>query len=133
MAIRGLFNAKKSNLAYDLLVKYSENRLLNDHVPYAIEAYPEGNQAHLAAESALYSRIYLEGILGFEPMGFNKFKLSLSIPDKLKSIQLINIRYNENIFDIDLVYKDGKYILKIEKLNIFATLNNYDDILISIK
>lgn len=44
---------------------YSQQRLLGEHVPYPIEAWPEGNQRHLSAESALYCRIVTEGILVF--------------------------------------------------------------------
>ena len=52
---------------------YSQQRLLGEHVPYPIEAWPEGNQRHLSAESALYCRIVTEGIFGIRPTGFNSF------------------------------------------------------------
>ena len=35
-----------------------------EHVPYPVEAWPEGNQRHLSAESALYCRIFTEGLFG---------------------------------------------------------------------
>ena len=48
---------------------YSTRRLLGEHVPYAVEAWPEGNQRHLAAESALYCRVYRRGCLGCGQLG----------------------------------------------------------------
>lgn len=134
MAIRGLFNADKSDLAYDILCKYSENRLLKDHVPYAIEAYPEGNQAHLSAESALYSRIYLEGILGFLPNSFNSFKLHLSIPSSLNEINLRSICYNYKYLDICVCKDehDDMYLLSIEQLGIYKKVSNHQDIIITL-
>lgn len=134
MAIRGLFNADKSDLAYDILCKYSENRLLKDHVPYAIEAYPEGNQAHLSAESALYCRIYLEGILGFLPNSFNSFKLHLSIPSSLNEINLRSIYYGNKYLDICVCKdtQDDMYLLSIEQLGIYKKVSNHKDIIITL-
>ena len=132
MAIRGLFNANKADLAYDILLSYSENRLLKDHVPYAIEAYPEGNQAHLAAESALYARIYLEGILGFEPISFNEFKLHLSIPNKLPYIKIANIIYNKKKISIEISKEDDKYSISINELNYHYITDNFKDLIIKI-
>ena len=132
MAIRGLFNASKADLAYDILLSYSENRLLKDHVPYAVEAYPEGNQAHLAAESALYARIYLEGILGFEPMKFNQFKLTISMPNKLDSIKVLNVTYSNKTFDIVINKVIDQYEVSIDKLNYKVLVSNYKTLLISI-
>lgn len=134
MAIRGLFNADKSDLAYKILNTYSTNRLLKDHVPYAIEAYPEGNQAHLSAESALYSRIFLEGILGFKPQSFNSFMLHLSMPSTMNEINLKAICYNNISLDI-CVCKDNiddTYLLSIEQLNIYMKVNNHQDVTINL-
>lgn len=58
-ALRGLFNCGESNRSLELLTAYSRARLLGNHIPYAVEAYPEGNQAQLSAESGLYLRIFL--------------------------------------------------------------------------
>ena len=133
MAIRGIFNANNPNLAYDILLKYSEKRLLNNHVPYAIEAFPEGNQAHLSAESALYARIYLEGILGFEPIGFNCFKLHISIPDKVKYISLKNIYYNGRSFSISVHRVDKQFKVIITALSFKVIMNNFEDVIVNIK
>lgn len=61
--------------ATDYLRFYSSQRLLGEHVPYAIEAWPEGNQRHLSAESGLYCRIITEGMFGIRPTGLNSFVL----------------------------------------------------------
>ena len=132
MAIRGLFNASYSDLAYDLLINYSNNRLLKDHVPYAIEAYPEGNQAHLAAESALYARIYLEGILGFEQLGFNKFMLKPSIPTKMNCIDVNNVTYNKKTFSIKVNKENENIRIIIDKLNVNLLVKNNEKIIINV-
>ena len=135
MAIRGLFNANKQDLAYDILNTYSENRLLKDHVPYAIEAYPEGNQAHLAAESALYARIALEGILGFEPEGFEKFKLHLSIPSKLDELNIENFIYNNKSLSISVCKEldSDNYLVSIPEINLYLKSLNNSDIIVNVK
>lgn len=47
-----------------------------ESMPYAIEAWPEGGQRHLSAESGLYGRIITEGLFGIRPTGFNSFILT---------------------------------------------------------
>ena len=132
MAIRGLFNADEADLAYKILEKYTNNRLLNDHVPYAIEAYPEGNQAHLAAESALYARIFIEGMLGFEPYGFKKFKLHLSLPNKIKKLYLKNFLYNKHLLSIYISRNKNIIKIKIPELNLNKQISNHQDFIINI-
>ncbi|MEL6824037.1 MAG: six-hairpin glycosidase-like protein, partial [Calditrichota bacterium] len=53
-ALRGALTVGETELAFARLHQYSQKRLLGDHVPYAIEAWPENNMKHLSAESALY-------------------------------------------------------------------------------
>ncbi len=121
MAIRAMFIAGYANKAYEILVKYSNNRLLGNHVPYAIEAYPEGNQAQLSAENALYERIFAEGILGFEPLTFTSFKLKLNMPDNLSYLEILNFYYAFATIHI-LVKKeiDLNHLLIGNKLNLFV-------------
>ena len=66
-----------ADIATEKLKYYSARRLLGDHVPYAIEAWPEGSQRHLSAESGLYCRIITEGLFGMKPTGFRSFNLTL--------------------------------------------------------
>lgn len=131
MAIRAMFVSGHANQAYEILVKYSNNRLLGSHVPYAIEAYPEGNQAQLSAENALYERIFAEGILGFEPLTFNTFKLKLNMPDKLSYLEIINFSYALTKIHI-LVKKelDINHLLIGDKFSLF--IENGQEIVIDI-
>lgn len=80
-ALRGALKVGESELAVEKLRQYSTKRLLGDHVPYAVEAYPENNMKHLSAESALYCRIFLEGMLGVEPVSFSEFKIKSTLPE----------------------------------------------------
>ncbi|MBC8143349.1 MAG: hypothetical protein H7Y38_18130, partial [Armatimonadetes bacterium] len=79
--LRGAFIAGATEPAYSHLLSYSRRRLLGDHVPYPVEAYPENAQAHLSAESALYCRVILEGLLGICPTGFNSFAMTPRLPE----------------------------------------------------
>lgn len=44
-ALRGIYNVGQADRATELLHRYSQRRLLGDHVPYPIEAWPEGSRA----------------------------------------------------------------------------------------
>ena len=105
-SLRGIFYAGESEKACFLLQKYTNERLLGFHAPYPIEAFPEGNSAQLSAESALYLRIFTEGILGYRPVGFNSFEIKPSVPDKweyfeIKNLELCNRRVTISIKNAD--------------------------------
>ena len=87
-ALRGVYSAGARERAMEHMAYYSQQRLLGEHVPYPIEAWPEGNQRHLSAESALYCRIVTEGLFGIRPTGFNSFSLCPQLPDKWNSMRL---------------------------------------------
>ena len=89
--LKGLFCCGESDKALELLEAYTKKRLLGEHVPYPVEAFPEGNAAHLSAESALYIRIFIEGILGFRPVGFGKFTLTPNLPEKWDTVTVENL------------------------------------------
>ena len=101
-ALRGFFAAGEMDKAYDMLLDYSENRLLGDRVPYAVEAYPEYGMRHLSGESSLYCKIFLDGILGIVPHGFDSFEFCPRLPKKLERFALRNIHAYGNVFDIEL-------------------------------
>jgi hypothetical protein len=105
-AFRGAFKAGAANRALEKLQAYSTTRLLGFHVPYVVEAWPEGNMAHLSAESALYCRIFTEGLLGIVPTGFNSFEMTPNIPDDWAYFNLKNIRAFGEKFDV-LINRDG--------------------------
>ncbi len=101
-ALRGVFAAGETEKALNFLEYYSRRRLLGDHVPYAVEAYPEGNQRHLSAESGLYCRIYTEGMFGIRPTGFNSFDCTPRLPVKWDKMALKNIHSFGNDFDLEV-------------------------------
>ena len=89
--LRGVFAAGAVDRGLKFFTDYSTRRLLGDHVPYAVEAWPEGNQRHLSAESALYCRVVTEGILGFRPTGLNSFTVGPWLPSSWDQMALNNI------------------------------------------
>jgi hypothetical protein len=99
-ALRGVLAAGETEKAMAFLRYYSKRRLLGEHVPYAVEAYPEGNQRHLSAESGLYCRIYTEGLFGMRPVGFNSFECTPRLPNGWDQMALRNIHAFGNAFDI---------------------------------
>lgn len=88
---RGAFAAGYADKALEYLKKFSTIRLLGEHVPYVVEAWPEGGQRHLSAESGLYCRIITEGLLGFRPTGFRSFTLTPQMPTEWNEYSLSRI------------------------------------------
>jgi len=101
-AIRGIYMAGETLKATEFLQYYSKTRLLGEHVPYAIEAWPEGNQRHLSAESGLYGRIITEGIFGIRPTGLRSFVLSPRLPENWPQMKLKQIGAFGRKFDIEV-------------------------------
>lgn len=99
-SMRGLFYAGKRDEGAELLRSYTHARLLGEHAPYPVEAFPEGNAAHLSAESALYQRIITEGILGYRPTGFDKFELKINMPALWDHIYVKRIKLCGKVTDI---------------------------------
>ena len=89
--LRGAFAAGAREKGLQFLSYYSNHRLLGEHVPYAVEAWPEGNQRHLSAESALYCRVITEGVFGFHPTGLKSFSITPQLPEKWNEMSLKNI------------------------------------------
>lgn len=102
-ALRGAFAAGHSNEAAKQLRHYSQRRLLGTHVPYPVEAYPEGSQRHLSAESGLYCRVITEGLFGIRPTGFNSFSLKVQMPSGWDKMELRHIKTFGTDFDIEAV------------------------------
>src|SRR5688572_8048656 len=110
--LRGAFAAGETEKALEFLRYYSRRRLLGEHVPYAVEAYPEGNQRHLSAESGLYCRIFTEGMFGMRPLGFNSFNCTPRLPAAWNQMALRNIHSFGKIFDLE-VKRSGRDKLTI--------------------
>ncbi len=108
-ALRGVFECGETAKGIDYLTYYSGQRLLGEHVPYAIEAWPEGSQRHLSAESGLYCRIIIEGVFGIRPTGLRSFTLTPRLPEGWNNMSLKKVNAFGKTFDIH-VSRQGKNI-----------------------
>ena len=117
-AFRGAYSCGAREIATEYLEKYSVTRLLGDHVPYAVEAWPEGNQRHLSTESALYCRIMTEGLFGIRPIALDAFKLTPQLPEGWNTMSLKRICAFGTTFDIEVKRnKDNALLVLIKKGN----------------
>lgn len=91
-AFRGAFKAGAMDMGLKRLQAFSKTRLLGVHVPYVVEAWPEGNMAHLSAESALYCRIFTEGLLGIEAGGLDRFWICPRLPETWDRLELRHMK-----------------------------------------
>lgn len=98
--LRGALHAGYPDEVLPKLSDFSSRRLLGDHVPYPVEAWPEGSQRHLSAESGLYCRIITEGLFGIRPTGLRSFELTPQLPSDWDYAELCNIRSFGSDFDI---------------------------------
>lgn len=99
-ALRGTLAAGETERAMKFLSFYSHRRLLGDHVPYAIEAWPEGGQRHLSAESALYARIFTEGLFGIRPTGLHSISVTPRLPKDWQEMTLSDIHLCQKVFTL---------------------------------
>ncbi|MBA3936646.1 MAG: NPCBM/NEW2 domain-containing protein [Planctomycetes bacterium] len=88
--LRGVFQAGATATALRYLTAFSQRRLLGDHVPYAVETGTHGNQ--LSSESALYCRVFSEGLFGILPTGLDRFRCTPRLPDGWPRMALRSIR-----------------------------------------
>ena len=114
-AFRGAFMAGATEKSIEFLKRYSATRLLGNHVPYAVEAWPEGNQRHLSAESGLYGRIITEGIFGIRPTGFDSFMLTPRLPQDWDKMSLRRIRAFGSDFAVEVSRVKGETLRVVVK------------------
>lgn len=111
-SFRGILNAGAADRVYPYIQRYISHRLLGEHVPYAVEAYPEGDMRHLSAESALFCRVVTEGLCGITPVGLRKIELRPSLPKALGHLKLSKIHACGSCFDLELKWQnDGCSVL----------------------
>lgn len=135
-ALRGVYAAGETEKATEYLKFYSAQRLLGEHVPYAIEAWPEGNQRHLSAESGLYCRIITEGMFGIRPTGFRSFTMTPRLPAEWDHISLKSIRAFGSDFDISVVRDGEKLAVSVtsgEKVVLKKTIKEGQTLTVSLK
>lgn len=101
--LRGALAAGYPDSVIPKLSAFSRRRLLGQHVPYPVEAWPEGSQRHLSAESGLYCRVITEGLFGIRPIGLNSFELTPNLPSDWSYARLRHIKAFGKDFDIDVV------------------------------
>jgi hypothetical protein len=112
-ALRGLFAAGDTRRGLKYLQYYSNRRLLGEHVPYPVEAYPEGNQRHLSAESGLYCRVYTEGLFGIRPIGLNAFTIIPQLPDGWDFMNIKKVHGFNRAYNVEVKREGDKIRLKI--------------------
>ncbi len=98
--LRGVLQAGETATGLRYLTRYTHRRLLGDHVPYPVEAWPEGDQRHLSSESALYCRIFTEGLFGLRPTGLASFHCTPRLPDGWPKMALRSVRAFGRTFDV---------------------------------
>lgn len=116
-AFRGLFASGATNECMKYFSYYSSTRLLGEHVPYPVEAWPEGDQRHLAAESALYCRVVTEGLFGITPTGLNKFTIAPWLPKGWNYMKIKNIKAFNRTFDIEISRKGSGETITVKMAN----------------
>ncbi len=105
---RAVFQGGETTVGLRYLEEYTRRRLLGDHVPYPVEVGPEGGQQHLSSESALYCRIFTEGLFGILPTGLDRFRCTPRLPDGWSHMALRSIRAFGRNFDLRVERRDQK-------------------------
>ena len=82
------------------LLDYCHRRLVCDHVPYAVEAYPEGGKRHLSGESALFVRVVTEGLFGILPESLDSFSFTPRLSPAFDTITLGGIHIAGGVYSI---------------------------------
>lgn len=116
-AFRGLLAGGATDRCMPYLNYYSSTRLLGEHVPYPVEAWPEGDQRHLSAESALYCRVITEGLFNINPTGFKSFTIAPRLPEGWNTMSLKNIKAFSQSFDIRVSRSGPQEIISVTLAN----------------
>ncbi len=121
---RGALQAGETERVMPFLSEYVNRRTLGEHVPYAIEAWPEGNQRHLSAESALFVRVFTEGLFGLRPTGLRSFEVLPRLPRGWDKMSLRKVWIGGQLVDLSVkrdgtvvrldVHAGGKTVLKAD-------------------
>jgi len=111
--LRGVLQAGETAAGLRYLTNYTRRRLLGDHVPYPVEAWPEGDQRHLSSESGLYCRIFTEGLFGMKPTGLDRFRCTPRLPDGWPRMALRSVRAFNRNFDVVVERRGQKLYLTV--------------------
>jgi hypothetical protein len=113
--LRGVLQAGETATGLRYLTSYTRRRLLGDHVPYPVEAWPEGDQRHLSSESGLYCRIFTEGLFGLRPTGLNRFRCTPRLPDGWPRMALHSVQAFNRNFDVVVERRGEKQHLTVSQ------------------
>jgi hypothetical protein len=111
--LRGVFQAGETAKALPFLAAYTHRRLLGEHVPYPVEAWPEGGQRHLSSENALYCRVFTEGLFGILPAGLDRFRCTPRLPAGWPRMALRSVRAFNRDFDVVVERRNQKQHLMV--------------------
>ena len=111
-AFKGFFTAGLGDASLPKFLEYTRNRLLGEHVPYAIEQWPFRRGAHLSAEGALYCRVFTEGLFGLEPTGLGTFRATGRLPSGWQKAALRNIRVADRTFDVEMDERGARVVME---------------------
>lgn len=112
---RGVLQAGETRTSLRYLEDYTRRRLLGEHVPYPVEVGPEGGQQHLSSESALYCRIFTEGLFGILPTGLDRFRCTPRLPDGWPRMALRSIRAFDRTWDLVVERNDTQMRVTVEQ------------------
>lgn len=118
---KGAFIADRVDPCWNSLKQFIHTRLLGDRVPYVVEAYPEGAMRHLSGESALFCRIFTEGLFKLWPEGNKKFRITPTLPGQLTHLKLDGWKLAGHRICVEMerghacrIYKDGILLTECE-------------------
>ncbi|MFM2089616.1 MAG: hypothetical protein RLZZ127_105 [Planctomycetota bacterium] len=100
--LRGIIQAGAVEAALPRLLAYARRRLRGEHVPYPVEAWPEGDQRHLSAESALLCRVATEGLFGILPTGLDRFRCTPALPAGWNAMALRRVHAFGRVWDLEI-------------------------------
>jgi len=90
---------------------------------------------HLSAESALYCRLIIEGMLGFEQKSFHSFTIAPQLSAQSPSLSLNKLHLGSNVISITLHLINGKVETKIvlnEQVIIHKVVENGEKVVVEI-
>ncbi len=100
--LQGIIQAGAVETALPRLLAYARRRLRGEHVPYPVEAWPEGDQRHLSAEGALFCRIATEGLFGILPTGLDRFRCTPALPAGWNAMALRRVHAFGRVWDLEV-------------------------------
>lgn len=119
--LRSAFAAGDTERALKHLSSYTCRRLLGEHVPYPVEAYPEGSQRHLSAESALYCSVYIDGLFGIMPTSLDRFNCTPHLPTEWQKMALRSVKAFGHTFDVIVERNNDAQLVEVFVQNVTSS------------